>query len=953
MNHSLQLRRRIIKWTAVLLASLMMAAVWVLFVSADDGPKEKKVLRVAFPQAKGYTEIDENGHRSGIIVDFLNEISKYTGWEYEYIDVGNEEIVEEFLDGKYDLTGGTYYSEGFEKYFAYPDYNCGYTKLVLMALTENDELKSYELNTLNGKTIGVFGPNKENIRRLVEYLKINNLNCEFKSYTYEDLQVTGNLNHYLLSKEVDLLLSNNADSAEGMYPIISFDSQPHYIVAQPGEQEILDGLNMALENIYESDPNFASKLYAKNFPDTVNHKTDLNEDEQAYISQKKTVTVAVPSNWHPLLCLKNEDGHNGILDDLLKQISAFSGLEFVYLYCESYEEALEKVERGEADLLGFFMGTEEEAADEELVLSASYSTLDSILVRNKNSSYPSTGLVGGILNGCSLPEYITVDNLTTYSKAIDALADVNKGKLDFFYGISSHLEDIIQHQNYMNIVQVNLINDSMNISFAMKKPVSPQLLTIINKGINSLSEEQKNEIISPNLVSLGNNNLTLSSIVYANPVLAIEIAALFVLLAVTSMALVSRSRLHAAAMRSELEKAEASSKAKSEFLSRMSHEIRTPMNAIIGLTDLTKMEEDLPAKAQENLTKIKASSRYLMSLISDILDMSRIESGKLEIAHETFSLTALVDEIESMMQTEAENRGIHLQPVWEYQQDVIVGDAIRLRQVILNLLSNALKFTPAGGTVSPQIHEDAATERDVTYTIRIIDSGIGIAEEDQKRIFQSFEQIGTNIAKSQGTGLGLPISNSIVQLMGGKLEIKSVPHKGSEFYFTLTFLKGELPGPEEEEQVEPETDTGTLSGVTILLVEDNDLNAEIAQELLEAQGAVVTRAENGRIGLERYENSGPGTYRIILMDLMMPEMDGLEATRKIRSLPREEAKTVPILAMSANTFKEDEENALAAGMNGFISKPIHVAGLYEQLYRVLKSGGNSRQRDGDMRGMDE
>ena len=284
----------------------------------------------------------------------------------------------------------------------------------------------------------------------------------------------------------------------------------------------------------------------------------------------------------------------------------------------------------------------------------------------------------------------------------------------------------------------------------------------------------------------------------------------------------------------------------------------------------------------------------------------------------------------------------------------MTGDVIRLRQVLTNLLSNAFKFTPEGGTVilrvteKPGPGENAVGEsavgeqvvcenapcRSVVHEFQVIDTGVGIDLKDQTRIFDTFEQVGTNYAKSQGTGLGLPISYSIVQLMGGELRVKSEPGHGSEFYFTLTLPVGSPVfdgGSVNESHVGEEM----LKEVRILLAEDNDLNAEIALQLLELKGAVVSRCENGRLAVERFKESDPGEFQVILMDIQMPEMNGLEATRAIRAMDRPDAAAIPIIAMTANVFKEDVDAAMEAGMSGFEGKPLDVEHLYLQICRLL------------------
>lgn len=902
-------------------------------VYAEEAADKQKVIRVAFPQAVGYTATGEDGKPVGLVVDVLNEVAKYTGWTYEYVPVENDDIMVQFEAGAFDLMGGQYYIEGLETYFGYPQYNCGYSKLILLARRNDETIKGYDLNTFNGKTIGVYERSKENIRRLQIYLQLNHLDCTLKYYTHDQIQETGNLNQFLESGEVDLLLGNSADAGEAFYVAASFDSQPHYIVTRPDDTETLETLNEALELIYESDPNFAQRVYEANFPNTNNVNAILSTKEQAYVQRKKTVTVAIPHDWHPLFCLNNADGHDGFVPDILQKISEYAGLKFEYVYYDSYADSVAAVQNGEADMLGFYLDTDETALEQKLALSSPYVELNFILVRNKEVSYPAEGLTGGVIEGLHMPESVAAENVVYYSNVTDALSDVNKGKLDYVYGISSRLESIIQQNNFVNLVQVNLVNDNQDVNFALRSPAQPELLSILNKAINNLTDEEKSVISSRNMVSIGESRMTLSSIIYANPSLAIAMVVLLFVITIGVVLIIVRARLHAAAMRNELEKAEAGNRAKSEFLSRMSHEIRTPMNAIVGLTELTRNMTSLPEKAQDNLGKIMSSSQYLLGLINDILDMSRIENGKMEIVCEPFALQDILAEIECMLKSEAERKGIRFTVEQTIPSGMVLGDSIRLRQVIVNLLSNAFKFTPNGGTVTLYAQETVNAEKEAHLTFRVADTGVGIAQEDQQRIFESFEQVGSNSSKSQGTGLGLAISSHIVRLMGGELKLRSKPGEGSEFFFTIV-----LPLSEAIVAAAEQKETGEaiqFLGVSLLLAEDNDLNAEIAMELLKEKGAEVVRVTNGREALEAVENNAPGTFQAILMDIRMPEMDGLEATRQIRALPHADALTIPIIAMTANTFLEDKQAAQATGMNGFIAKPIDVEQLYQELHTIL------------------
>lgn len=433
------------------------------------------------------------------------------------------------------------------------------------------------------------------------------------------------------------------------------------------------------------------------------------------------------------------------------------------------------------------------------------------------------------------------------------------------------------------------------------------------------------------MISIGASTFSLMELIYADPVAFVGILTIILLILVLAILLTARSRMKATVMQSNLEKAEADSRARVEFLSRMSHEIRTPMNAVVGLANLTSMMEDVPDNVRENLSKIRSSSQYLLSLINDILDMSRIDNGMLSIASEQFYMEQMLNNLQSMMSAEAQRHGISFTIEKDIVHNNLIGDAIRLRQVLTNLLSNAFKFTPEGGNVLLRAIETAENELNATFTFQVIDNGVGIREEDQKRIFDSFEQLGTSSSQSQGTGLGLSISSNIVRLMGGELSLKSELGRGSEFYFTIT-----IPLSNKEDITESSTTNCSLEGTHILLAEDNDLNAEIAIQLLEIRGATVRRSENGKLAVEQFERSEPGEFQAILMDIQMPVMNGLEATRAIRAMARADASQIPIIAMTASSFKEDIDAAQAAGMNGFVSKPLDIAYLYRVLQDLLK-----------------
>ena len=375
--------------------------------------------------------------------------------------------------------------------------------------------------------------------------------------------------------------------------------------------------------------------------------------------------------------------------------------------------------------------------------------------------------------------------------------------------------------------------------------------------------------------------------------------------------------------------------AKREFLFNMSHDIRTPMNAIIGFTALAQTHIDDRGQVEDYLKKISVSSQHLLSLINDVLDMSRIESGKVTLEAKPVHLPELVHELRDIVQAVVSEKDLSLTlDTVGVENEDIIADPLRLEQILINVLANAVKFTPDGGQISLWIvQKDTAPAGYADFEFHIKDNGIGMSEEFQKHIFEQFARERTStVSKIQGTGLGMAITKSLVDMMGGRITVKSEQGKGSEFTISLCFPIGEA----KTEQTPPAAKAPAFTGKNLLVVEDNELNLEIASTLLKEAGFAVDTAENGKIAVEKVEAASADRYDLILMDIQMPEMDGYEATRRIRALPDAKKAALPIVAMTANAFEDDRKNALRAGMNGHIAKPLDIQKLFQVLSELLK-----------------
>lgn len=382
------------------------------------------------------------------------------------------------------------------------------------------------------------------------------------------------------------------------------------------------------------------------------------------------------------------------------------------------------------------------------------------------------------------------------------------------------------------------------------------------------------------------------------------------------------------------ERYDLASRAKSDFLSRMSHEIRTPMNAIIGMTGIAIQEKQDSQKVEDCLHKIDSSSQYLLSLINDILDMSKIESGKMKLENGIFSMKQLLEGVYNLIEPQTMEKNIEFTREFVISEEWVTGDSLHLNQVLINLLGNAVKFTPRGGHIRLKAVQKPAGEGMVKTTFSVRDDGIGVSSENRQRIFRSFEQASDDTSRKYGgTGLGLAISDRLVRMMGGHIALESEENKGSDFSFTLLQTVGRRPAEEDDKLTDGAL--AGLEGARILLVEDNELNLEIARTILEMQKCQVETALNGQEGVDRFCESSEGYYDLILMDIRMPVMDGLEAAKLIRASGRTDARTVPIVAMSANAFEEDVKKSLESGMNAHLAKPFQMEDLIRTMRRII------------------
>lgn len=892
---------------------------------------EERVLTVAFPETEGMNEVYEDGTYGGMVYDWLMEIAKYTGWKYEFVTGDPSVLLTEMMSGKYDLMGGMFFQEELTDYFCYPKYSMGSNYTLLLYPRDDDSIKTFDLSTLNGKKIGVLRKATAKIDRLEKFLSMNGLTCTFQYYDDDE-----GYENCLENGETDLMLGSDVYMKDDYNVAAKYPSNSLYLVTAKDEPEVCDKLSAAMTEIYAANPDFAQELYDKYFPERYINSINFSDADSSFIAQAGPVRVAVVTDSAPFYARKDGEAH-GIVVDMLDLISQRTGLTFEYVEGTSYREILSMARDGKADLIGAFMDDEINAKNQGLVLTREYTSLDEVILRNKQTAYPSGGLKLAYPEGRKIPDGVEEADVYWLSSYDACFSAVNSGKADYTRIPAACLEGLYLQGNYANLMLTAVDNLETGLSFALPRPLNVGLYSVLSKAVNNISGEEVDNILTRNMNVGAENRITLKSLFYANPIAAVGVCASFVILIMLIILLAYRYKMKSRIMALKLEKAEETARVKTEFLSRMSHEIRTPMNAIIGLTNLALMSDDTSGPTREKLKKIDTSAGFLLHLINDVLDMTKIGNSKMQIEHRRFDLEKLMEELRNIFEYQVQEKETSFTLNYAVEDSVLTGDAMRLKQILVNLLSNACKFTERRGNIVLTVRELARTGERAKIYFCVRDDGQGIPGEDMERIFQNFEQSEAGIANGGGTGLGLPISKSLVELMGGELKAESVPGVETKFYFTLELeINHEPPQEADSDGKKKSGEDYSFENHCFLIAEDNDLNAEIAVSLLEMKGGRVDRAVNGDEAVQMFLGHPAGYYSLILMDLKMPVKDGLTAAREIRAAARADGSTIPIIAMTANTFSEDREDAVRAGMDGFLPKPFNLQNLYSVLEQYLE-----------------
>ena len=897
--------------------------------TAQAMEKENKTVRVGYFPYANFQEGGYGEHKQGAGYEYLQKISYITGWKYEYVYGSFKECLDMLADGEIDILGSVSYTPERAEAISFSDYAEGTERYWIYTREDHLNLTDGDLKQLNGCRIGVEDGSYQK-KFLEKWLDSNQLHAEI-----------------VVCKGYDeIIKKQDADELDAfVIPALSVDSDfiaianigvsDCYFGVSKSRPDLLKELNSALEEINNTKTDYSSKLYARyEGKAAINYALNM-EEKQWLAAHENTIRVGYLKDNLPF-CGEEDGKLTGILGTVLETVQKKYEITIKAVPCSTGIQMNEALQAGEIDIAGPIIQDFYTQEQFQVVLTDKIFDITPVVIYKGNDYSSSlsaiaateTSLYSELMVSLLFPD-AEIKQYDTQEECLEAVAN---GKVGATVIPSS---------------KINLLNESSltkSLSFAeMAKRQelgmfttrgNRRAATIINKAIDQSSDILNGVVLALNSVS--EKKMTLQDVLaeYAGFVTGVSFAIIFVLLLLVYSLLASRKKQMEALK--EAQNANAANIAKTTFLNHMSHDIRTPKNAIIGFTDIAlKLKPDREVK--NYLKKIRQSSEYLMTLMNDVLDISRIESGKLEYKPVPVDLGDMVNTVLSIARGYTENRDLIFTVSTEkLKNPYVMADELRIREVLLNIISNAVKFTKDGGTISFAAESrPGKDEQHIIVRFRISDTGIGMSEEFQTRIFDEFSQENNGARTSyKGTGLGMAIAKRYVDLMGGKIEVSSRQGVGSTFTVEIPLLIAEHVPAEKKEKLRNDID---VRGLHVLLAEDNDLNAEIAVTLLEEKGMIVTRAADGKSALTQFCNTAPGTFELILMDIMMPEMNGYETTKAIRNMPdRPDGKKIPIIAMTANAFAEDIRAALDAGMDGHVAKPVDMGVLLSVITKHVK-----------------
>lgn len=929
---------------AMLCLLLLLSVVLPVKAAAETAPA--KVVRVgSFEDTFNYC--NEKGARKGYGYELLETLSGYTGWQFEYVTCDWSDCFEKLENGEIDIMGGISYTEDRAEEMLFSDEPMGEEKYYLYADLSRTDLSTSDYKTLNGKKIGVLMGAESEVM-LTEWEEKYGLKTQHVNISNNE-----DVKQKLANHEIDCFVSlEESYWAElGISTITRVGKSSIYYVLNKDRSDLKEELDNAMCALDEEAPFYTADLCKKYF--SLDYKPILTGEEKAWLKEHGAIRMGFLTSDSGVSTYDPATGEiTGTITDYIQFARDCLGnqeLEFQLVGYDDKEAELNALKSGEIDMIFHFDQSPNLAEEYRLARTNTTWTANMMVVTNKQLFIENqVNRVAVPQNKISLTRYIAFYypqwEIVDCDTQEDAIKLVKDGQADcFITGISSEAK---YSKNY-GFYSVPLPNPA-NSCFAVKSG-NRSLLSILNKTIKAMPANMLTSSLAMHKSSA--RKVTLSEFIRDNFFMVLLVSSIFVaVILLAILKLLRKARKAEAAARKaandtqELnaklqiaaENAESANRAKSTFLFNMSHDIRTPMNAIIGYADLASRHLDDPAKLEKYMENIQVCGQNLLMLLNNVLDLARIENDKTEMEYSVSDVDKDFRNCIAMFQNQADSKGQTLTVTTQLPYPYIYADIPHLTEVCTNLVSNAVKYTGAGGTIRCGITQKPGEKEGWCDTVvTVADNGIGMSQEFQKHIFEPFERERTStVSKVEGSGIGMGIVKKLVELMGGTVEVESKIGVGSTFTVTIPCRIASEDEIQAKREINP-SDQKCLCGTRILLTEDNDLNAEIATELLQEEGCTVDRAKDGVECVDMLEKAANGTYQLILMDVQMPVMNGYDATKKIRRMDDPQKANIPIVAMTANAFSEDKQVALDAGMNDHIAKPINMSVLVPTLRKYL------------------
>ena len=929
---------------AMLSLLLLLSAVLPVKAAAETAPA--KVVRVgSFEDTFNY--VNEKGARKGYGYELLETLSGYTGWQFEYVTCDWSDCFEKLKNGEIDIMGDISYTEDRAEEMLFSDEPMGEEKYYLYADFSRTDISASNFKTLNGKKIGVLmGTEPEEM--LTEWEEKHGIKTE-----HVNISDNEDVKQKLANHEIDCFVSlEEAFWAElGISTMTRVGESSIYYAINKDRPDIKEELDYAMSVLDEADPFYTADLYKRYF--SLDYTPILTGEEKAWLRKHGAIRMGFLTSDGGVSNFDPATGKlAGAITDYIQFATGCLGnqeLEFQIVGYDSIEAELDALKSGEIDMI-FHFDQNPNLAEEYRVACTSTTWITNLMaVTNKEHFNESkANRIAVPQNKLSLKKYLAFYypqwEIVDCDTQEDAARLIETGQADCFVtGISSE-ENYSKKYGFYSVPLLNPVKSCFAVNSG-----NCSLLSILNKTIKAKPINLLAGSIA--MYQSSARKVTLSEFIKDNFFMVLLIGSIAVaVVLLTILKLLQKARKAEAAARKAandtqelnaklqvaVENAESANRAKSTFLFNMSHDIRTPMNAIIGYADLASRHLDDPAKLEKYMENIQVCGQNLLMLLNNVLDLARIENDKTEIEYSVSDIEKDFRNCIAMFQNQADSKGQTLTVTAQLQHPYVYADIPHLTEICTNLVSNAVKYTGACGTIHCDITQKPGKKEGWCDTvITVADNGIGMSQEFQKHIFEPFERERTStVSKVEGSGIGMGIVKKLVGLMGGTVEVESKIGVGSTFTVAIPCRIAS----QEETQAKRETgssDKKSLSGTKILLAEDNDLNAEIAVELLQEEGCTVDRAKDGVECVDLLEKAANGTYQLILMDIQMPVMNGYDAAKKIRRMDDLPKADIPIIAMTANAFSEDKQAALDAGMNDHVSKPINMNILVPTIQKYL------------------